>query len=334
MTDGIAFSSGRREPNSARLQIGAGTARSATSGMEARSEIAATLPSAVHVSLSTSSQLSSERLVIYGRSGTVRPDAPNPSAEAADTDPARTLDRKVAEGRKEVAAIQIRQTKAAARDAGVLALLNPAGGIGFAKHAAKSLSNAMQTFGEAEKTIRRTEDESIAETAPEEVTAVAYDVYEQTSTLGITKDGRGAVDAALARLPDRQAARSAEAGDVSGSPTSATLTVSTRVEALSVVQIEDDSPVAARTAAVEATRSERMEEDAEVIKDGVSALRYLDRLITASTRRLQETGQMDLQAAREAAEARTAWHDAVADTAVAALPIVQAGYSIIPNDEA
>ncbi len=42
---------------------------------------------------------------------------------------------------------------------------------------------------------------------------------------------------------------------------------------------------------------------------------------------------MDARAAQDAADARNAWNDAVAATAVAALPVVKAGCSIIPNGD-
>lgn len=228
--------------------------------------------------------------------------------------------------------MQVRQAKVAARDAGVLALLNPAGGLATARNLSKSLSNATRTFREAEKTIRRVEDDSIAETAPEAVTVVAHDVYEQTTTLSATDEGHRAIDAALARLSDRPEPGPADTEDWPEPDASATLTVTTHVEALSIVRMEDDGNVEAGAARIEADRSQRMGADAEVIKDGISGLRYLDRLITAATRRLQETGRLDARSGREAADARNAWYDAVAETAMAALPVVQAGYAITPDD--
>lgn len=281
------------------------------------------LPPAVLLTLSTTTRIADERLVAYGR-----------PAAVADTDQARMLDRRIAAGRKEVAAMQIRKAKAAARDARVLALLNPEGGLTVAKTLGKTVSSAMKTFGEAEKTIRRTEDDSLAEAAPEEVTAVAYDLYDQIATLGPTDEGRRAIDAALARLPDEQDPGPADRDDASGPAAPATLTVTTQVEALSIVHVEDDSGGTAREAGIEADRSQRMGQDAEVIKDGVSGLRDLGGLIAASTRRLRETGRFDAQSAREAADARNAWDDAVASTATAALPVVQAGYSIVPDGDA
>ena len=287
------------------------------------------LPPAFRLTLSTASFTSSERVVLYGRPGSARTDAADATTGVADTDPARMLDRKMAEGRKELAALQIRQTKVAAKDAGVLSLLNPAGGLAFAKDAAKTLTHAMDTFGEAEKTIRRVEDESVADTAPEEVTAIAHDVYERTTTVEVAGEGRSEIDAALARRSDT---RAADADRAATAPVAAKREVSTRVEALSIVRIEDDSNVTAKAAGIEAARSQRMGADAEVIKDGVSCLRFLDQLIALSSRRLQETGQWDARTAQDAAAARRAWHDAVAATAVAALPVVKAGYSIVPDD--
>lgn len=316
-------------PISGRPASRAAMTKSSAPDTDARSSDAGTLPPAVTVTLSGSTRLTSERVLVYGRpsaAGRSRADTP---PDVQDADPARMLDRKIAEGQKEVAAIQIRQTKIAAKHAGVLALLNPAGGLSFAKHAAKTLSNAMETFGKAESAIRRTEDESVAEMDPEVLTAIARDVYEQTSALGFTEEGRQEVDAAIARRLGRPAAPATEVG--SDATNATVLTVSTRIEAVSVVRIEDDSDIAARAAAIGADRSKRMGQDAEVIKDGISGLRYLDRIIDLSIRRLQETGRLKAAAMRDAAEARTAWHDAVASTASAAMPVVQAGYGITPD---
>lgn len=323
MTSGLTVVDSGREPSLARLPAPPARAGAATPETGPRAAGGTVLPPAVSLTLSAATRTASERLLVYGRPGS----AGTEKADATEADPARMLDRKVAEARKEVAALEIRRTKVAARDAGVLALLNPAGGVSFAKNAAKSLSNAMRTFGEAEKTIARVEDETLAETAAEEVTAIAYDVYERASTLDMTVAGRKALDAALARRLE-DAPRAAEASDFSIEARGAT---STRIEVLSVVRIRDEAPIADRMDAIEAARPRRMEQDAEVIKDGVSALRHLDRLIAVSTRRMQETGSLDARNAREIAEARDAWHDAAADTALAALPVVKAGYSIVPD---
>ena len=328
---GLASFQTKREPGSNLFEGGTGGgAKAAPATMRPDSEIGRP---AVNVTLSTSTRVESTRLLIYGRPGSGAGNAQAASSQTLDTDPGRMLDRKMAEGRKEVAAIQIRQTKAAAKDAGVLSLLDPAGAIGIAKNAAKTLSSAMRSFGDAEKSIRRTEDDSLAAMAPEEVTAIAYDVYEKTSVLGVTEDGRHAVDAALARLRDGRADGPTGDDDPSDRVASATLTASMRIEALSVVRLEDKSNIADRAAEIGQGRSERMGVDADVIKDGISGLRYLDQLIHRSIQRLQETGRMDARAAGEAAEARAAWHDALAATTLAAMPVVQAGYSITPSDD-
>ncbi|WP_375407925.1 hypothetical protein [uncultured Methylobacterium sp.] len=305
------------------------------------------LAPAVRITIGAASSSTSERIVVYGRAGTLQGAGhsltTDETPDSAEANPADVLDRKLAEGRKELAAIQIKQLKVATRDAGVLALLDPRAAITYAKHAANALSGAARAFGEGEATIAEVEDRTLAEAAPDAVTAIAHDVVTQTVALDLAATGQAegydAIDAAIRQLVNADAwtGEAAESGRTAATgDQDATLLLrlegTTRIEATTIVTVRGESAPASLEASIGAERSDRLGEDAEVIKDAISTLRHLARLIAASTKRLQEAGGLDLRTAGELSEAQNAFSDAIADTTRAALPVVRAGHSILPDD--
>jgi hypothetical protein len=342
--------------NTIGTSVAAATPQQATWGDEPKARAGATdrgaggtLAPAVQLTLATTSIRTSERLVVYGRTGTLNRADRDPSVketpEATQADPADVLDRKLAEGRKELAALQIAQLKVATRDAGVLALLDPRAAITYAKHAANALSGAARAFGEGESTIQGIEDKAGAE-APEAVTAVARDTVTRTVSLELSATGEAegleGLEAAIRRL----SAGDAEAGDGAAPARRAAtagagaatrllrLDATTRTEATTIVTVQADGAARTLDADTAADRSARLGRDAEVIKDAIGALRHLGRLIAGATKRLQEVGGPDTRTMGELSDAQNAFSDAIADTTRAALPIVRAGFAITPDDAA
>lgn len=307
-----------------------------------------TLAPAVRLTISTTSSRTSETLVGYRRAGTVygadRGSSAKDKLDATQTDPAAVLDRKLAEGRKDLAALQIKQLKIATRDASVLALLDPRAAITYAKHAANALSGAARAFGEGESTIQGIEDKAFAE-APEGVTAVVHDALEQSVTIELSATGEAGdldvLEGTIRRLSagDSEAdagaapARTTESAGANDGTLLLRLDATTRTEATSIVSLQADG--AARTLGTDtaADRSARLGRDAEVIKDAIGALRHLGRLIATAPKRLQEVGGLDPRTTGELSDAQNAFSDAIADTTRAALPIVRAGYAITLDDE-
>jgi hypothetical protein len=284
--------------------------------------------------------VSSERLIVYRAAGRLQAAVGEaPTAETNAADPAETVRRGLAEARKDVAAVQIKQLKVAARDAGVLSLLNPRGAISFAKHAATTLSSAVHTFGESEAVLAEIEDVKVADVAGEEVTVIARDVIARHLTLELTvgDEGLDDIDAAIDRLKGKSsstadASTASDPSAESGAQRRLTFEEASLVEATTIVTLRDESMAEALKASIAVERSERLGQDAEVIKDAITTLRRLGGIIAAATKRLGETGGLDRRAAGEVSEAREAFFDAIAETAQAALPVVRAGYSILPDE--